>query len=88
MQGRQVESLMKQFQDNISILPVEVNRRKEKDMEKIVKFNGRNYKFRECDSKNLTQEEMQRMADETGKMQYEPNASWLVIRGIGYGWEV
>lgn len=57
-------------------------------MEKIVKFNGRNYKFRECDSKNLTQEEMQRMADETGKMQYEPNASWLVIRGIGYGWEV
>ncbi len=57
-------------------------------MDKIVKFNGRNYKFRECDSKDLTQEEMQRMTDETGKMQYEPNASWLVVRGIGYGWEV
>ena len=57
-------------------------------MGKIVKFNGRNYKFRECDTKDLTQEEMQRMTDESGKMQYEPNASWLVVRGIGYGWEV
>lgn len=57
-------------------------------MDKIVKFNGRNFKFRECDTKDLTQEEMQRMTDETGKMQYEPNAQWLVVRGIGYGWEV
>lgn len=57
-------------------------------MDKIVEYNGRKYKFRECDTKNLTQEEMQKMTDETGKMQYEPNAKWLVVRGIGYGWEV
>ena len=54
----------------------------------IVKFNGRNYQFRECDTKNITKEELQKRATETGKMQYEPNAVWLVIPGIGYGWEV
>ena len=57
-------------------------------MDKIVKFHGRNYMFRKCDTENLSQEEMQRMTDETGKMQYEPNAVWLVVKGIGYGWEV
>ena len=54
----------------------------------IVKFNGRNYQFRECDTKNITKEELQKQATETGKMQYEPHAVWLVIPGIGYGWEV
>lgn len=56
-------------------------------MEKLVEYNGRYYKFRECDTKDLTQEEMQKMTDESGKMQYEPNAVWLVVHGIGYGWE-
>lgn len=54
----------------------------------IVKFNGRNYKFRECDTKNITKEELQKLTTQTGKMQYEPNAAWLVVHGIGYGWEV
>lgn len=52
-----------------------------------VTYNGRKFKFRPCDVQNLTQEELQKKADETGYMQYEPNASWLVIRGVGYGWE-
>lgn len=53
-----------------------------------VKFNGRSYQFRECDTKNITKEELQKRAIETGFMQYEPRAVWLVIPGIGYGWEV
>lgn len=50
-----------------------------------VKFNGRSYRFRECDTENITKEELQKRATETGKMQYEPNAAWLVIPGVGYG---
>ena len=57
-------------------------------MNKTVKFNENIFQFRECDTKDLTQEEMQKMTDERGKMQYEPNASWLVVPGIGYGWKV
>lgn len=53
-----------------------------------IKFNERNYKFRECDTKNITKEELQEKATKTGKMQYEPNRAWLVVPGIGYGWEV
>lgn len=53
-----------------------------------VKHNGRTYAFRECDTKGLTAEQLQAMADANGYMQYEPNAAWLVIRGVGYGWEV
>ena len=53
-----------------------------------VTYNGRTYEFRACDTKDITQEELQELATKTGYMQYEPNASWLVIRGIGYGWEV
>lgn len=53
-----------------------------------VKHNGRTYAFRECDTKGLTAEQLQAMADATGFMQYEPSAAWLVIRGVGYGWEV
>lgn len=50
--------------------------------------NGRTYEFRECDTRGITQEALQKMSDTTGKMQYEPRAAWLVIPGIGYGWEV
>lgn len=53
-----------------------------------VKFNERTYEFRECDTTGITQAELQRKADETGKIQYEPGAVWLVIPGVGYGWEV
>ena len=50
--------------------------------------NGRRYCFRECDVRGKSQEEIQRKADETGRMQYEPNGMvWLVVPGIGYGWE-
>jgi len=51
-------------------------------------YNGRTYEFRECDTRDVSPEVLQKMADTTGKMQYEPRAEWLIIPGIGYGWEV
>lgn len=51
-----------------------------------VEYNGRIYRFRECDTQNITQEELQKRAKK-GKMQYEPHAVWLVVPGVGYGWE-
>ena len=54
----------------------------------VVKHCGRYYKFRECDTKNLTQQEAQELADKNGKMQYEPHATWFHVKGIGFGWEV
>lgn len=53
-----------------------------------IKHNGRMYAFRNCDTVGLTVEQLQKMADDTGRMQYEPGAAWLVVRGVGYGWEV
>lgn len=53
-----------------------------------VKYNGREYEFRECDTEGITQEQLQELADSTGHLQYEPTAAWLVVKGIGYGWEV
>lgn len=52
-----------------------------------VNYNGETYEFRACDTKNITQAELQRRADKTGKIQYEPFGVWLVIPGIGYGWK-
>ena len=58
-------------------------------MERIrVTYNRRVYEFRPCDTKGKTQEEVQALTDKHGRMQYEPHAVWLVVRGIGYGWEV
>ena len=54
----------------------------------IVNYDGKRFEFSECDTKGRTQEEVQRMTDETGHMQYEPHNKWLVVSGIGYGWEV
>ena len=51
-------------------------------------YNGREYGFRPCDTKGITEEELQKAVDERGHMQYEPRAVWLVVPGIGYGWEV
>lgn len=53
-----------------------------------VNFRGRIYEFRECDTTGISQEDLQKLTDETGKMQYEPGGAWLVVKGIGYGWEV
>lgn len=53
-----------------------------------VNFRGRIYEFRECDTVGISQEELQKLTDETGKMQYEPGRAWLVVKEIGYGWEV
>ena len=50
-----------------------------------IRYNGRLYMFREYDTKNITQYELQKMANENGRLQYEINAVWLVIPGIGYG---
>ena len=56
------------------------------------KYNGRNYMFRECDTEHVTQEELQRIVDETGRLQYDVYGmrveTHLVVKGIGYGWEV
>lgn len=58
-------------------------------MEQItVKHGFYTYAFRPCDTVGKTQEEVQKLADEKGYMQYEPNRAWLVIPGIGYGWDV
>lgn len=46
------------------------------------------YAFRPCDTKGVTQEELQKKAEEVGRLQYEPNRVWLLIPGIGYGMEV
>ena len=51
-------------------------------------YNGRTYAFRICDTKNITGEELQKLVDTVGKLQYEPGRVWLVVRGVGYGWEV
>lgn len=51
-------------------------------------YNGRTFKFRPCDTEGLTQAELQKKVDETGKIQYEPGRKWLVVRGVGYAWEV
>lgn len=51
-------------------------------------YSGRFYEFRECDTEGISQEELQELADNTGYLQYEPTAAWLVVKGIGYGWEV
>lgn len=46
------------------------------------------YSFRECDVKGMTREELEDLAAEAGKMQYESNRVWLLVPGIGYGMEV
>ena len=51
-------------------------------------YSGRFYEFRECDTEGISQEELQELTDKTGHMQYEPGRALLVVKGIGYGWEV
>ena len=52
-------------------------------------FKGRWWTFRECDIKDMTEAEVIQLADQTGKIQYEPNGHvWLHVKGVGYGWEV
>ena len=53
----------------------------------IIERNGRNYVFRECDVRGKSREEVQALADQTGRMQYEVNRVWLFVPGIGYGME-
>ena len=56
---------------------------------KVVEFNGRKYTFRPCDVENISEEDLQKKANECGEMKYEPNGNkWLVVKGIGYGWEI
>ena len=52
-----------------------------------VNFRGRTYAFRPYDTEGMTQEQVQRMTNEAGRMQYESRAAWLVVPGIGYAWE-
>lgn len=51
----------------------------------IITRNGSRYIFRACDVKEYTLEQVQRRANESGRIQYEANNVWLVIPGIGYG---
>lgn len=53
-----------------------------------VTYYGHKYYFRPCDTGGLTQEELQKLADDTGTMRYEPNRAWLLIPNVGYGLEV
>lgn len=56
---------------------------------KVVEFNGRKYTFRPCDVENISEEDLQKKVNECGKMQYEPNGkNWLVVKDVGYGWEI
>lgn len=55
---------------------------------KRVKYNSRTFEFRICDTKNISEEDLQNMTDKIGYMQYEKTESWLVVPGIGYGWEI
>ena len=56
---------------------------------KVVEFNGRKYTFRPCDVENISEEELQEKVNQCGKMQYEPNGNnWLVVKDVGYGWEI
>ena len=50
-------------------------------------YNNRTYEFRVCDTKHLTQEELQQKVTKTGRLQYEPGRAWLFVSGVGYGWE-
>lgn len=50
-------------------------------------YNDRTYSFRKCDTEGLTPERLQALVDKYGRMQYEPSAAWLVVKGVGYGWE-
>ena len=52
-----------------------------------VQFRGKRYAFRPCDTQGRTQEEVQKLTDEFGYMQYEPHAVWLLVPGVGYAWE-
>lgn len=51
-------------------------------------FRGRMWAFRECDTKGKTEAFVISQADKYGEIQYEPHAVWLVVPGVGYGWEV
>ncbi len=51
----------------------------------VVTHGSSNFLFREIDVEGLTQEEVQREADDKGYIQYEPHFAWLVVPGIGYG---
>lgn len=53
-----------------------------------VEYSGRFYEFRKCDTEGISQEKLQELTDKTGYMQYEPGVAWLVVKDIGYGWEV
>ena len=56
---------------------------------KVVEFNGRKYTFRPCDVENISEEDLQKKANECGEMKYEPNGNhWLLIKDVGYGWEI
>ena len=53
-------------------------------------YNDRKFAFRPCDTaaKGMTQDELQKLVTETGYMQYEKNMAWLIVKNVGYGWEV
>lgn len=52
-----------------------------------ITWRGKQFKFRECDVEGRTREEVEKIAKEKGKMQYEPRAAWLSVPGIGFAWK-
>ena len=53
-----------------------------------ITWRDKKFAFRDCDVKGRTKNEVEQIAKNEGKMQYEPRAVWLSVPGIGYGWEV
>ena len=56
---------------------------------KVVQFNGRKYTFRPCDVENISEEELQKRVNKCGEIQCEPNGNkYLIVKDVGYGWEI
>ena len=55
-----------------------------------INYSGRQFAFRECDTKGKTQEDVTRLAKESGKVMYDPHNgnTYLIVDKVGYGWEV
>ena len=53
-----------------------------------INFEGYEFMFRGCDTVGMTEEDLERAANNTGRIQYDPGCTWLLVPGVGYGWLV
>jgi len=52
-----------------------------------ITYRNNEYAFRDCDTKNIGREELEKLAEVKGRLQYEPNRVWLYVPSVGYGME-